>query len=325
MCALEGRIAAAGSICLLLALVGSASGDEIRVESPDEFCVNLATPAGFKPFAGSEMPHCFGGVLIAAWEKDTPHGTGIIYVVAKRRQGQVLIGHITSSLEQYLQQAPIVHETQLDEVFLMGRPAARFTMTGQGTGQIISALSEKHPGDKATYMEIVLTTNLWSEGAGTDFFLFVMGCPQSAKADMVVSFQSVLDASKLTGQHTPTGPGQPSSDKPIAPGGASMASGGRDVISGLLRTEGSKPAHAISIQLLWPQRHGINIRWQTGTEDNADVYVCVWPDMRAAWVIPGADFRRLARKADELYELSYTEELAPYLGRWDYLWPTEGD
>ncbi len=315
----HSRIGAAGSIFLLFAMVTAAATDEISVATPDEFYVSLATPPEFGPLADTEMPHCFGGVLLTAWTRDTTYGRAIIYVVAKRHQGPTLIAHIAGSLEQYLQQANIVHEIQLDNVSVMGRPAARFTMTGEGTGRIISALSEKHLGDKATYMEIILTTNPWNEGAGTDFFLFVLGCPQSAKPQMEASFQSLLDASKLTGHYTPSGLGWPPSDRP------SMAVDGINVLSGLLHTKSPNASRTISIQLLRPQGHGINISWETGAGESAQVYICVWIDMRAAWVIPGPDFRRLAHNTGELYQLSYTEEMADYLGRWDYLWSTRDD
>ena len=75
----------------------------------------------------------------------------------------------------------------------------------------------------------------------------------------------------------------------------------------------------VAIQLLRSEQRGSLVKWSAPAEDNTDIYICVWPAMRATWVVPGDDFRKMARKTADGYELGFSDVLAPYLGNWDAL------
>ena len=355
-------------LCCALVAIHSGYAQQPQMVSPDEFRLSLPSPPGWTQYAGPKSPDRFAGQLLKAWEKETESGKAIIYVLGTRRYGQFLFDHIADAFAEFLADVGVGAE-RFGNFYVLSRPAVKFTMSGAGTGQMIAALSERVAGDEPTYMEVVLTTNMWQGDQGTDFIQFVLGCPEGAQEEGVAALKAAVHKSMLLGRHTPTPeqlaageaadaevveglegeetveieeivpmplpPGETAAAEPVEPPTAppptaratraapvranTLAAGG--LFGSLYDSEAVVP-RPIAVQFLTGLRQGANVRWQAPKDDRTDVYVCIWSEMRAAWILPGDAFRRLAREVDGGYELRYGGALAPYLGEWGNLWGT---
>jgi len=326
------------------------------MRSPAEFRLELNAPPGWQQYSATKLPHRFGGDLLAAWEKDFEPGRGIIYVIGMRRDGQFLLEQVADSFEEFLDQAE-VETGRFENFFVLGRPAVKFVMAGKGSGQMIAAISEDCEAKRNTVMQVVLTTNLWRDGAGTDFIQFVMACPKGAESDVEDSFKEVVHKSTLVGTHDPKAPvkadpptetvapapkparkeaatdrpkptAAPRTTKrpstPVKPPAADQAAPKPSALFGMLYAATSTNPRPVVVQFLTGRREGASVSWQAARDDKTDVYVCVWKDMRATWIIPASKFKSLADRKASGYELAYSEKLAPFLGQWDYLWEETG-
>lgn len=338
---------------ILIAAAAAATtiawAQHVRPRAADEYRLELKQPPGCAAYAGSATPHRFGGELLAIWEKSTPAGKGIMYVVGVRRQGNFVVEQIADSFEQFLAGAKIDGE-RFENFTVMGRPAMKFALRGPGTGQTIAALSGEGGTTVATYMEVVLTTNQWTDGSGTDFIQFVMACPEPSRDAVGEAFRTLVHGTTLRGQYDPTSGGNngagapptPEKEEPVAtpepagntslptnavaaaaapsqnPGPTNSPAPAGVVFGSLYIGSGSVPTQ-VAIQLLRSEQRGSLVRWAAPAENKTDLYICVWPALRATWVVPGEDFRKMARKTADGYELSFSDALAPYLGNWDAL------
>ncbi len=400
-----------------------ACAQEADQLSADDFRLHLSPIRDWSQFAGPQSPNRFAGSILGAWQKKTGEGDAVVYVIGTRREGQYILDQVAASFSQFLSEQGVAAE-QFGNFFALGRDAVKFTMSGPGTGQMIAALSERL-GDKVpTYMEVVLTTNLWHNGQGTDFIQFVLGCPASAKKEGTEALQTVVHKSFLLGQFAGTQTQEPGTDEeeaeeeepdtaetveptlelkssleakraPGAParGSSTTSTSPADeeptptaepelsadpapeptpaadpspepapeptptaepapepapeptpaaepvaapsgngsgetlaldgILFGSLYNSAAPVPRPIAVQFLSARREGVDVRWQAGRDDRTDVYVCIWADMRAVWIVPAKAFKAMASEKANGYELQYSEALAPYLGQWNNLWDPE--
>ena len=366
-----------------------ASAQEAKLTTPADFLFELAPPPGWSVFEESPMPPHIAGTVLAAWQKPAAGRRALIYVTGIRREGLVRVEDLADSFAQFLGRAGIRAQRLDDTRVLDRRPGAKFTMVGPGNGQMIAALAEDVGDSVSTYMEVLLATNEWSNGQGTDCLSFVLVSPESAKNDVTYGFRHVVRQSRATGQYDPEAPrraptptaggapetqpspeaatttvqpaGQapgeapqgstetvaasPEAEEPKAgsaaakqPAGeappatsppaqadssASQARGAAassTALFGVLYRAGARVPQPLTVQFLAAEPQGPAVRWRSPGDGNTEVYVCVWQNLRSVWIIPGEDFRKLAAQAGDMLELTYSEALAPYLGKWEYLW-----
>ena len=395
--------------------------------SADDFRLHLSPIRDWSQFAGPQSPNRFAGNILGAWQKKTGEGDAVVYVIGTRREGQYILDQVAGSFSQFLSDQGVAAE-QFGNFHALGRDAVKFSMSGPGTGQMIAALSERLQDKVPTYMEVVLTTNLWHNGQGTDFIQFVLGCPAAAKKEGTEALQTVVHKSFLLGQFagtqrqepgteddeeeyeeageepdtaeavepalelrssleakrapgaparspsaTPTSPADeeptpaaapepapeptpaaepspepspepapeptpaaepapepapkptPAAEPVVAPSGngsgESLTLDG--ILFGSLYNSAAAVPRPIAVQFLSARREGVDVRWQAGRDDRTDVYVCIWADMRAVWIVPARAFRTMASEKANGYELQYSEAMAPYLGQWNNLWDPE--
>ncbi|MBP8955197.1 MAG: hypothetical protein KBI47_22605 [Armatimonadetes bacterium] len=376
------RCALAGAL-----LLGTIVAPGFCLTSGD-FKLSLTAPKGWSRYSGEKPPHRFGGELLSVWEKSFKYGKALIYVVGMRQDAVVSLGDLRKSFAGYLDAAKITNK-QYDSFFVASRPAVKFEMEGDGTGQVISALAGGKGGDKKTFMQVVMFTNPWHGDKGTDVIQFAMACHFGDRADVSDDFSSAIHRTTLGGRYQPNaltsppaGPphppaarqetpsngaageieepqiviqGLPDVPEPMqitlseaprddaapvaqapAPAAAEKEAGEKpratrptpspqpqgppaDALFASLYTSGASVPYPVLAQFINGTRKGMDMVWVTPTEDRTSVYVLLWPDMRSAWVIPGADFRQLATVDGGSYVMGFGAELTPYLNAWEHL------
>ncbi|MEN6644269.1 MAG: hypothetical protein ABFE08_17660 [Armatimonadia bacterium] len=204
---------------------------------------------------------------------------------------------------------------------LAGRPAGKLMVIGKGNGQILNGLSEGTTGKLDTYMEIALFTNFWANKGGTDLIQVVFAAPLGSKDILRPGYKSLLQQMKLTGQYQPPLPTPQVVASTTA--GAAAATGAPLVASEkVVGLTDKMPEAGAQLHFVLPVLEGTSASWSVKPDEKAAFYVLLWPQKRANWVIPAAEFAKVATAGEGLLTLKYGEALRPYMGRWDLVWPT---
>ncbi len=192
----------------------------------DSFRLRISAPSGWASYSGQRPPHRFGGHLLGAWQKTLKNGTAIIYVVGARRNSPATTSSVADSFGAFLRSVGVKHE-RFENFEVISRPAVKFTMEGQGDGQVIAALTEGRSASQPTQMEVVFAANPWVDGKGTDIIQFITVSHKADRAAAAEAFKPAVHRSFLQGKHDPSKPGKPAG--PSAP--ASAAGGGDEDIA----------------------------------------------------------------------------------------------
>ncbi len=316
-----------------------------------EYFIHVPPPPKCKPLKDTSALHTFGGEIIAAWRAETTSGPAVLYVIAGRTEGQYDLEQLADAFGTFAANAKLETE-RYKNFYVMNRPAIKFVLTGKGDGSMITAIAGKCKGDVDTCVEVVLTSNPWKNSRGTDMFQFVLGCPQEARKEVSVAFETIVHKASFAGTYDgDAGEQLPELEMPmpaVTPGddteqnyssdplaavtiGAAMPQhmsgstrGVSDMMFGTLYATGPEgPAASISTQFISPNISGETAVWRTSLADTTDVYICLWPQLRSAWVIPRDQFNTLAVTSGNMRTLRYSDELLPFLGRWDVLWAVD--
>jgi len=287
---------------------------------PADYNLGLTAPAGWQEASENKIPARLGGTYLAGWYKDVQLGRAVIYVIASRSKGQFLLEDMVDVLAGFMQSNKL--EPALDTGFnIAGRPAGKVIVTGKGTGQIVNGISQGVTGKLDTYMEIALFTNFWANKGGTDLIQVVFAAPLGSKDILRPGYKGLLQQMKLTGQYQPPVPAA----KPVAAAsaqGATTAPVPTVASEKVVGLTDKMPEAGAQLHFVLPVLEGTSASWSVKPDEKAAFYVLLWPQKRANWVIPAAEFARTATAGEGLLTLKYGEALRPYMGRWDLVWPT---
>lgn len=203
---------------IVLGLTVSPGFCQSPTTSPAQgFCLQLSRPPGFSTYRGTRPPHRFGGQVLAAWQKTAKHGPALIYVVGIRRAEVATSADVARSFAAFLSRAGVKCRRSGNFEF-GGRPAEKFEMEGKGDGRFIAGLAPGHEGRTTTSMSIIIATNPWSDGKGTDIIQFIMGCNRSDRKDVGEAYRALFHGALLLRKYTPKQGASQAAQAPQAPG-----------------------------------------------------------------------------------------------------------